>query len=217
MPTPLPRPEGLIFDLDGTLADTLEDLATAINLTRRHYGIEPLDAPLVTAQVGSGTEFLVRRTVPVAEAHFAEAHALFLTSYDAHVLDQTHLHNGVAEVLAHFSDRKLGVITNKPARQTEKVLAGLGVRHCFAVVVGGDTLPEKKPHPLPVLHFLRTTGLSPDRVVMIGDGVNDIRAGKAAGVATVGVTFGVSTLDQMRAEAPDHIIGRMEELLGLYL
>ncbi len=209
------RKRGLIFDLDGTLVDTLPDIATAINLARGHYGLASLPEGEITSQVGNGTEYLVRQTVPVAAHLFEEAHRRYGTFYDRHMLDQSRLHEGVEAVLAHFRGRFLGVVTNKPIRQTEKLLSGLAVRSLFNTVLGGDSLDEKKPHPLPLLHFMSQNGLRPEEVAMIGDGINDVRAGKAAGVMTVGVTFGVATREEMTAEGPDFIIERMSELLDI--
>ncbi|MCZ6533986.1 MAG: HAD hydrolase-like protein [SAR324 cluster bacterium] len=212
----IPQPkEGLIFDLDGTLVDTLPDIATAINLTRGQYGMDPLPADQITGQVGNGTAYLVRQTVPVAEHLFEEAHGHYGAFYEQHMLDQSRLHDGVVFVLDHFRNRALGVVTNKPIRQTETLLTGLCVRERFGTVLGGDSLARMKPDPLPLTHFICKHGLRPEQVVMIGDGINDVRAGKAAGVMTVAVTYGVASRKEMIAEQPDFIIDRMDGLLDI--
>lgn len=207
--------KGLIFDLDGTLVNTLSDIATAINLTRGGYGLQPLPEEEITCNVGNGPEHLVRRTVPVEERLFTEAFAGYSRHYAEHMLDRSALNEGVEEVLDYFRDRALAVITNKPISQTEKLLTGLAVRPRFRTVLGGDSLAEKKPHPLPLRHFMEANGLEARETVIIGDGVNDVRAGKAAGVLTVGVTFGVATGEEMAAERPDYIIDHMERLLDI--
>lgn len=207
--------KGLIFDLDGTLVNTLSDIATAINLTRGGFGLQPLSEEEITCKVGDGVEYLVRQTVPVPEHLFTEAYAGYGRHYAEHMLDRSALHEGVEEVLDYFRDRALGVITNKPISQTEKLLSGLSVRPRFRTVLGGDSLAEKKPHPLPLRYFMEENGLAARETVIIGDGINDVRAGKAAGVLTVGVTFGVATEEEMAAERPDYIIDHMGRLLDI--
>jgi len=204
--------KGIMFDLDGTLVNTLPDIATSINLARQAMGFDPMKPGDITCHVGNGTVHLVRQTIPVPEAQFEEAHNHYLSFYMEHMLDESELNPGAEEILHQFADRSLAVITNKPQNQTEKILAGLGVRDSFRVVLGGDALEKKKPDPLPLLHYMKQEGLSPDDVVMVGDGVNDIRAAHAAGVLAIGVTLGVSTLAELKAEKPAGII---EELTML--
>lgn len=209
--------KGLIFDLDGTLVDTLPDIARAINLARGSFDLPELPVKEIVRHVGSGTEFLARHTIPVAPENFPEAHRRYLAFYDQHMLDECVLHEGVEPILERFRERSLAVITNKPERQTEKILAAAGVRSYFNVVLGGDALEKMKPDPLPLLHYMKLEGLRPAEVVMIGDGINDIRAGKAAGVMTVGVTFGVADREELLAEGADGVIDKMEELTGWIL
>jgi len=210
-----PAIRGLIFDLDGTLVDTLDDLAQAVNLTREHYGLAPLPREAIVPNIGNGGPHLVRATVPPAAERFEEVFARYLAFYNEHLLDHSRLHAGVAEVLAHYAERVLGVVTNKAIHETERILAGLQVRERFRLVLGGDSLPERKPHPLPLLHFMERFGLAPGEVVMVGDGYHDVRAGKAAGVLTVAITTGVGSRAELEAEGPDHIITRMDELPAL--
>ena len=207
--------KGLIFDLDGTLVNTLADIATAINLARGEFDLAPLPEEEITSQVGNGMDYLVARTLPVGADRLGSARDRYAHHYWEHMLDHSTLHDGVHAVLERFRERPLGVITNKPISQTEKLLEGLAVRPFFNMVLGGDSLAEMKPHPLPVRHFLGENALQPGEAVIIGDGVNDVRAGKAAGVLTIGVTFGVGTRQQLAAEQPDHIIDHMEALLDI--
>jgi phosphoglycolate phosphatase len=207
--------KGLLFDLDGTLINTLADIATAINLARADFSLPALAEEDITSQVGNGMDYLVAQTLPVGDGNLAAARERYAHHYWEHMLDQSELHDGVRTVLERFGGRPLGVVTNKPISQTEKLLEGLAVRPYFSTVLGGDSLAEMKPHPLPLLHFMREHGLAPEEVAIIGDGVNDVRAGKAAGMLTIGVTFGVSTPEQMAAEEPDHIIGHMADLLDI--
>lgn len=209
------RKTGLIFDLDGTLVNTLADIATAINLARSDFGLAPLPEGEITCQVGNGMDYLVSQTLPVGDDRLDAARERYAHHYWEHMLDRSTLHDGVMEVLDRFAQRPLGVVTNKPLTQTEKLLKGLDVRAYFNTVLGGDSLAEMKPHPLPLRHFMQENALEPGDIAIIGDGINDVRAGKAAGILTVGVTYGVATPDEMAAEQPDHMIGHMAHLLDI--
>ena len=200
------RPSLLIFDLDGTLVDSLEDIATCVNRTRERFGLPPLSKAAVTAHVGDGSAALVRAVVPVAPERHGEALAALLEYYEAHLLDTTHLMPGAEAVLHHYAPRAMAVVTNKLQVSSERILTGLGVRTYFRLVVGGDTLPRKKPHPDPLLHVLQVCGVPPSQAVMIGDGVNDVLAAQAAGVPVVAVTGGVHSRAELAALGPDLLI-----------
>jgi phosphoglycolate phosphatase len=216
MSASLPKPRGLIFDLDGTLVDSFADIATALNLTRAHYGLPPLPQEAVRAQVGSGSEHLVHELVPGPPERLPEALRLYLEHYDAHALEQTRPLPGVAEVLQHYRGRPLAVVTNKTAHLSRRILQGLGLWERFRIVLGGDSLARCKPDPLPVRHVLACFALPPGEVVLVGDGLHDIAAGRAAGVRTVAVTTGVATRAELQAARPGHLIDRLDALLRLY-
>ena len=207
--------KGLVFDLDGTLINTLADIATAINLARADFALPSLADCEITSKVGNGMDYLVAQTLPVGDEQLTAARDRYAHHYWEHMLDQSKPHDGVRTVLDRFRERALGVVTNKPILQTEKLLKGLALRPYFNTVLGGDSLAEMKPHPLPLRHFMQEHGLAPEEVAIIGDGVNDVRAGKAAGILTIGVTFGVATREQMAAEEPNYIIDHMDDLLGI--
>ncbi|MCZ6553928.1 MAG: HAD-IA family hydrolase [SAR324 cluster bacterium] len=209
------RLDGLIFDLDGTLIDSFADLATAINETRAHYGLALLPVADVTREVGDGTERLVARTVPVSPETLQEAHGVFLECYDRHLTDRTRPYPGAEAVLHHFRGKALGLASNKPIRQTLKLLDEFGWRDRFRVVLGGDSLPARKPDPLPIREFLAKCGLDPRRAAMVGDSPVDIRAGKAAGVWTVAAAYGNTTLSGLTAERPDRLIEQVGDLTSL--
>jgi phosphoglycolate phosphatase len=210
------HPRGLIFDLDGTLVDSFADIAAALNATRAHFGLPPVSLAAVRAEVGSGSEALVRALVPVAPARAAEALAFYLARYDAASLRETRLFPGVAEVLEHFRGRPLAVVTNKTLHLSCAILAGLGLLERFRLVLGGDSLPRCKPDPLPVRHVLEAFALPPGEVLLVGDGLHDIAAGRAAGVRTVAVTTGVAPRAELEAAGPERVIDRMDELLRHY-
>ncbi len=168
------------------------------------------------AQVGSGSEYLVRQLVPVAEADFAATFAFYLERYEHHALDETRLFPGAMAVLERYGDRPLAVVTNKTAHLAQLILAGLGVRERFRLVLGGDSLARRKPDPLPVRHVLQTFAVSAEEAVLVGDGLHDIHAGRAAGVGIVAVTTGVESHTTLAAERPDHVIPSLDALLQLY-
>jgi phosphoglycolate phosphatase len=211
-----PRPRGVIFDLDGTLVDSFEDIATALNRARERYGHAPLALAAVRAQVGSGSEALVRALVPVAPERFAEALAFFLARYDECALERTRLLPGALEALEHFRGRPLAVVTNKTLHLSRRILQGLGLWERFRIVLGGDSLARCKPDPLPVQHVLECFALPAAEVLLVGDGLHDIRAGRAAGVTTVAVATGVSPRAALQAEGPARVIASLHELLTLY-
>jgi phosphoglycolate phosphatase len=208
---------GLIFDLDGTLVDSLGDIATAVNLTRADLGLAPLPQEKITRLVGDGSATLIRETVPVSEVDLPDALSRYLAHYERHVLDTTRLYPGIEALLARLSTRPLAVVTNKNLRLAEAVLSGLGMRQRFAVVLGGDSLPERKPDPAPIRAVMDRLGLPPDRIAMVGDGVHDVLAGRAADVTTIALTYGVAGRAALEAACSDYLIDTVEELSYLLL
>lgn len=211
------RLRAIAFDLDGTLVDSFADLATAVNTTRAAYGQPPLSLAEVKSHVGNGTEQLVARTVPGPPDGLPVAHRRFVAEYDRCLLETTRPYPGVEDTLARLGGLPLGLITNKTQRHTEALLAGLGWRERFRIVLGGDALSAKKPDPLPLLHFAKQIGCSPSDVAMVGDGVVDVRAGRAAGMATVAVSYGNTSAEILAAERPDAVIPRLPDLLDLII
>ena len=214
-PPPRLRLRAIVFDLDGTLIDSFADLAAAINRTRADAGLAPLPQAEVTRHVGQGTEHLVRRTVPGPPEGEAAAHARFLDHYDRHLMEATRPYPGAEAALDRLAGLALGLVTNKPLRQTEAILGALGWRGRFALVLGGDSLPARKPDPLPLLHFLAQVRCDPADAAIVGDGLVDIQAGKAAGMHTVAVSHGNTGRDRLAAASPDRVIDDLPSLLDL--
>jgi phosphoglycolate phosphatase len=159
-----------IFDLDGTLIDSVADLATAVNLLRADLTLPPLDLKTVGSYVGDGATMLVRRSLP--EGGFSpERLKRFLDLYRVHLLDETRIYPGMADFLIQHQGEKMAVVTNKPHDLTMTLL--------------------KKPDPLPVLQALRELQADAGHAVMIGDHHTDLRAGRAAGIKTCFCAFGV--------------------------
>lgn len=195
----------IMFDLDGTLADTGSDLADAVNYTRAHFKLEALPNDLVYAHVGYGVEHLLKHSLP-RQQPFQEVMRVFLERYENHLLDKTVLYPGVLAALDHFSDKRRVVVTNKMHRLSIAIIRGLGVENQFDAVLGGDSVAEKKPHPAPLHEVLRRFAVPARRALMVGDGEADVQAGKRAGVVTCGVTYGLGSTKDLLAARPDYVV-----------
>lgn len=207
----------VMFDLDGTLADTGQDLADAVNHTRSHFNLEPLPSALVYTHVGRGVEHLLRHSLPEdSRDHFEEVMRVFLVRYENHLLDTTVLYPGVQEVLDYFRGKRRVVVSNKMHRLTVAVLRGLGVEQHFDAILGGDSAGEKKPHPALIHDALNRFGVLPAQAVIVGDGDTDVEAGKRAGVVTCGVTYGLGSKEGLIAAKPDILIDDLSELRGYF-
>jgi phosphoglycolate phosphatase len=205
----------LLFDLDGTLIDSVADIATASNELRAAYRLVPLPVAAVSQFVGGGVENLVRQLLREREdAVLAEAIALYRRSYERHCLDQTRPYPGVPETLASMrrASSALAVISNKPEGFSRHILDGLGLLAQFDLVVGGDTVSPTKPDPAPLVHAMQKLGVAPPQTWMVGDSPGDIRAGRAARCKTVAVTYGLRTREELERERPDRMVDRFAEL-----
>jgi len=207
----------IMFDLDGTLADTGRDLADAVNHTRAHFNLPALADSSVYASVGHGVEHLLRRSLPKdSSERFPEVLRVFLDRYESHLLDATVLYPDVHATLDYFRDKKKAVVSNKVHRLTVGVLRGLGVEACFDVILGGDGALEKKPHPALLNSVLTRFDIPHERAIIVGDSETDMQAGKRAGIVTCGVTYGFGDRDKLVAAEPDFIVDRLSELLNYF-
>ena len=208
------RPIDLImFDLDGTLADTGPDLADSVNYTRSRFELSPLPQQLIYTHVGRGVEYLLRHAVAEkALCHFSEIMRVFLEYYQQHLLDKTVLYPNVIEVLDYFGAKRNAVVTNKLHNLAVTVLRGLGIEDRFDAVLGGDSGAEKKPDPALLRVVLRQFQIIPANAVMVGDGDTDVEAGRCAGVITCGVTYGLANKDDLAAAKPDFLIDDLAQL-----
>jgi len=191
--------QAVLLDLDGTLLDTIPDLAAAANGMLTELGAPPLPVDDIAAYVGKGTENLVRRCLndprvrrPDDDAGVARALAAFNRHYHAVNGRESRLYPGVPEGLAALRAQglQLAVVTNKPTEFTLPLLEHTGLAPWFSVVVCGDTCPRKKPDPQPLLHACEQLGCPPRRALAIGDSVNDALAARAAGITVLAVPYG---------------------------
>lgn len=179
----------LLFDLDGTLVDSIGDLAGALNSLRGELDLPALAVPEVRRMVGDGARKLVQRALP--EAYQDRQWMLrFLELYGARLTRETKLFPGIGELLAAFAGWPMAVVTNKPVAMAEVIVKELGLSGYFPVVLGGDSCAEKKPHPQPVQEALRRLNARPQQAVMIGDHHTDLRSGAAADCRTCFCSWG---------------------------
>jgi phosphoglycolate phosphatase len=206
------RCKAVVFDLDGTLIDSRTDIALAANHALAENGFPTLSVERVSSYVGDGAELLLARAAAIepGDPRLPALYAAFIAFYRAHPADHTRLCPGAAEALGGLM-LPLALCTNKPRITTEPVLAALGLSGFRIVVAGGD-LPEKKPHPAPLFHIAQALALEPRELVMVGDGAQDVLAGRAAGARTVGVRGGIQAEARLIAAEPDVVIESLAEL-----
>jgi phosphoglycolate phosphatase len=205
----------VVFDLDGTLVDSVRDLATAVNaaLQRAAPGAPFLPLDDVRVFVGEGARVLIERSLERTAVRKSsdEVLPLFLECYRACLLDTTRLYPGVAEALDRLQGRTLAVLTNKPGDLSRRILEGLGVADRFARIWGPGEAPTRKPDPAGLLQLARELQADLEETVMVGDSPVDVRTGRAAGVFTVGVTYGLDP-EALQADPPDLLVGDLGEL-----
>jgi phosphoglycolate phosphatase len=217
------QPKMILIDVDGTLVDSVPDLAFCVDAMMERLGRPPYGEAAVRDWVGNGVERLVRRALigqldgEPEEADVEHALPIFLDLYAENTSGRSHLYPGIREGLDYLkaAGYPLGCVTNKAAQFTEPLLRDLGVRDDFAIVVSGDTLPRKKPDPLPLLHAAEYFGVSPADALMVGDSVSDVKAARAAGFGIVCMSYGYNHGVDIRLANPDAVIDSLIEIEGL--
>ncbi|MBW8190010.1 phosphoglycolate phosphatase [Neiella marina] len=209
--------KGIAFDLDGTLLDSAPDLGAAINVMLTDLGAEPVCDQLSRQWVGNGMPKLVQRAMAHAKlcsSTYEQAFTLFTDAYAADSSSRSRLYEGVAPALAelHKQGMAMALITNKAARFLPSLLADFDLADYFSIVLGGDTLQEKKPHPLPLLHVCQQWQIKPSELLMVGDSKNDVQAGQAAGAQTLGLTYGYNYGEHIALSNPDQVADNLIEL-----
>ncbi len=203
----------IVFDLDGTLADSLPDLAAAANFACRSLGLPEHSPAAIQGMIGGGEGNFVRRFLgPEHQQHFDQALALYLDHYSRHLGDQTRLYPGVKETLANLVGKKQAVLSNKLQSLTEKVLQVLDILPFFVAVRGGGPDLALKPSPEALTALMGELGVGPGRTLMVGDKPADVLAGQGALAHTVAVTYGYGDAAALAAAAPEFVIGRITEL-----
>lgn len=211
----------LLFDLDGTLIDSRADLVTAVNLVLEQLGHAPLADDRVVSFVGEGARKLVERALqarvqrPPSPTEVDEASRIFSNYYGLHLLDRTRAYPEVRETLFELRHLSKAVVTNKPYDFTVRILEGLDLIHHFKGVLGGDSLPERKPSGVPLLEAARRCEARPEHCLMIGDSRIDVLAGKAADIRTCGYVAGFRGRVELEDAGADYLIESFGDLLSI--
>jgi len=208
----------VIFDLDGTLVDSVEDLCNSVNAARAYMGLPPLAHELVASYVGNGAPVLIRRAMgpEATEEQVQEALGFFLSYYREHMLDHTRPYPGVVETLEklHECGVRMAVLTNKPERFSRDLCAGLGLAQYFFRIYGGNSFEQKKPDPVGIRTLMQQAGAKPQETWMVGDSATDVLTARNAGVRAVGVTYGISP-ETLKQAPPDFLIDSMTQLIPI--
>jgi len=213
-----PAPRAILFDLDGTLADTAPDLAAAINLLRTVRGLEPTPYEILRPQASHGARGMIGVSFGLKpqDEGFEELRDGFFTNYEAAMVVHSTLFDGIHELLAGIAEAGLrwGIVTNKPARFTDPLVPQIGLA-LASCVISGDTTPHAKPHPAPLLEAANRLGLAPEECWYVGDDLRDIQAGHAAGMRTVACQWGYCGPVEPAAWGADHLLASPADLLAL--
>jgi phosphoglycolate phosphatase len=206
----------IVFDLDGTLADTLPDLTAAANFACHRLGLPEHAPEAIRGMIGGGERQLIERLVGPAHQDRVEACLqLYLDHYTRHNGELTRLYPGVPETLTRLSGKKLAVLSNKLQRLTRQTLEAMGIAGLFAAIRGGGVGLPLKPAPAPLLALTAALGVGPPRSLMVGDKIADIKAGREAGAFTAAVAYGYGDLDVLSAASPDFLLQRFSQLPGI--
>jgi phosphoglycolate phosphatase len=212
----IPLPRAVLFDLDGTLSDSLPDIAWALNEARAQHGFPPVSQHDVGRWVGAGAAALIARSVGVAEddPRAIALLASFLAIYEAHACDRSRLFPGVRELLEELRRRgvRTAVTTNKPAAACTALLEGLGIAKLFDAVVTPEIAGAKKPDPRFMAFALTALGVAAKEALVVGDGVQDLQAAQAAAIPCVGILGGYAGAAALRACRPDWCVQTIGEL-----
>jgi len=221
-PIPVEKIRLLVFDLDGTLVDSRQDLCNSVNATLRHYHRPELPCDLISTYIGDGAPMLVRRALgdPDDQKFVEEALLFFLGYYREHKLDFTYVYEGVKESLAairqaHNGNMKMAVLSNKPVNPSRAIVEALGLAEFFFQVYGGNSFATKKPDPQGVEQLLKEATVKPEEGVMIGDSANDVATANNSGMFSVGLKYGLSP-ETLEKVPPDVLLDRPDELGELF-
>ena len=208
--------QAVIFDLDGTILDTVEDLAAAVNYALSKKGFAPLDAQGVASRVGNGIKNLIERSLPEGSepALVEECLASFREYYFTHLDVHTHPYEGIMEMMQNLiaAGVKLGVVSNKVESATVQLCKKF-FPQMLDCVVGERADVKRKPAPYPLLLAARELNVAPERALYIGDSPNDLVAAQAAGMGAGCVTWGYRSREQLMEKNPDHLFERPAEIL----
>ncbi len=219
----LKKPAMVLIDVDGTLVDSVPDLAYCVDEMLKALDMPVRGEDRVRHWVGNGVERLVRRALinqldgEPDEALFEKAMPIFNELYAENTSKRSCLYPGVKEALDFLksTDVKIGCVTNKAAQFTLPIIRDLGIADYFELVVCGDTLAKKKPDPLPLLHSAEKLGVKPENSLMLGDSMSDVKAARAAGFDIICMSYGYNHGEDIRDSKPDAVVDSMDEIRNL--
>jgi len=227
---PVERLKLLVFDLDGTLIDSAQDLCNSVNAALLEFNHEPLPDPAIASFVGNGAPMLMRRSLALASnlnpddvdpELLDKVYLFFLQYYREHKLDFTYAYEGVLETLKALHElhespsgmrRAMAVLTNKPVRPARGICEGLGLARFFPYIYGGDSFPAKKPDPMGLRRLMEETGATAEETAMIGDSQVDMLTARNAGTWAIGCAFGFGPQNLMDTP-PDILVDRAADWL----
>lgn len=217
--------ELIIFDFDGTLINSIPDLALAVNRTLEHFQLPTIDIDLVASFVGNGAKTLVERSLAQstqdekqAAEIFDQAFEFYLSAYEQVSCKETYAYPGVLETLAYLHNKgyKMVICTNKPYRFVEAILDGLNIKQYFASWIGEDSIPEKKPDAAPLLYLSKQMNSSVEKTVMVGDSKNDILAAHNANMDSIGLSYGYNYNEHIADYKPSIVLENFAEIQKLF-
>ena len=209
--------ELIMFDLDGTLVDSLKDIANAGNFTLENFGLMKKSEQEIISYVGEGREHLVKKMLGDKQTFLKEAIPVFGEYYKKHSMDNSILYPNVKKVLEYFKDKKKAVISNKNHEEVISILKELAIYDCFDNIMGVNEVEHKKPSAFPLNKIMQRLHINKEKSIMVGDMDIDILAGKNAGILTCAVTYGVSKKEDIIRAEPDFIIddiGKLRDIIS---
>jgi phosphoglycolate phosphatase len=212
------KPIGLlIFDLDGTLVNTLEDITASLNFTLQKMGRPPVPLDRVRQYVGDGIEMLMTRALGGRDELLADAIGVYKVHHSRNLVARSRLYPQVKETLEYFKALPMAVFSNKTLEFVQPLVENFGIARFFRMVLGADAGLPLKPAPDAILHIMKALGVPKEETVMVGDGTTDMEAGRAAGVITCSVTYGFRSEDELRKTGPDYVIRALSDLKELFV
>jgi phosphoglycolate phosphatase len=207
----------LIFDLDGTLVNTIEDIAASVNHTLVSVGYASISLDTVRRYVGDGVEMLMTRALAGRAGRIDEAVSIYKNHHRRNLVVRSALYPTVRETLEHFTSLPMAVISNKTMEFVGPLLDRLDLSRYFKQVIGADSGLPLKPAPDAVQTLMTRFKAPKERTLIVGDGTTDVQAGKAAGIITCSVTYGFRSEEELRRAGPDFMIREMSELMALFV
>lgn len=205
----------IIFDLDGTLIDSKADIVNSVNHMLSALGLPERNSGEIAGFIGKGVRQLMLDCLGAGHSdRLNEATAIYKDIYRAHMFDTTTLYPNVAETLRIFKDKKKTIVSNKSAEFVRLALERFGIERYFLKILGGDDENYRKPNPLPLINLIKEFNAAKEKTIIVGDSPLDVESGRAAGILTCGVTYGIGRKEEVTAARPDFIIDDIGKLKG---